>query len=72
LHAKVERQSEMFDTIWVQVGPRALGQVSSLVVVSVAAAVTMALKNNTNDRLDWIDYALNVIDPLVGFRTLTS
>jgi len=57
---------ELFDQIFVNFSPRPiLTQVSSLVLLSIAATVTVSLKTNVAQRMDWLEIALHFVNPRV-------
>ncbi|KAF2672062.1 hypothetical protein BT63DRAFT_411374 [Microthyrium microscopicum] len=58
------RQGLIFDQIFLYLGPQSMENAGLLVILSITAAVSFTLATNLKDRLDWLDYALNVLDPL--------
>lgn len=68
-----KRQVELFDEIFVHHSPRqVLTNVSSLVLLSIAATVTTSLKTNVVQRIDWLEIALQLINPKVSNLFLRS
>lgn len=64
---------ELFDQIFVNYSPRQiLTQVSSLVLLSIAATVTVSLKTNVVQRMDWLEIALHLINPKVRSSALNT
>jgi hypothetical protein len=55
-------QASLFDNLFVRVNPMYLQHVSSLVCLSVSAAVTSSLETKLPERLDWLEAVLNQID----------
>jgi len=55
---------ELFDELFANVNPNFLPEMSSLLHLSVAAAVTDSLDSNTMQRLGWLDACLNLLTPL--------
>jgi hypothetical protein len=59
------RQGTLFDDIFIHLGPRALEHATSLVVLSVTAAVSFSIQKNMKERLDWLDHAMSLLNPTV-------
>ena len=59
-------QTEIFDEYYVRYDPQFLHGCSSLVALSVIAALTISLVNNIPQRLHWLEVILEFIDPAVS------
>jgi hypothetical protein len=59
------RQSELFDELFVNCDPNYLRECQALLTLSVGAAISTTLENNTAARLDWLEVILGLIDPMV-------
>lgn len=59
------QQTAIFDDFLVRYNPAYLHQLPPLVVLSVGAAVTSSLDNNTTERLAWLETVLTTVDPTV-------
>jgi hypothetical protein len=59
---QTKQQAEIFDHFFVKLDPNYTRQCSSLVNLSVAAAVTSSLANHLAQKLNWLDTILSSID----------
>ncbi|KAF2397122.1 hypothetical protein EJ06DRAFT_482381 [Trichodelitschia bisporula] len=58
-----QSQTELFDELFSQFSPTYLGQMDSLVQLSVAAAVTSSLNTYIPQRIAWLEYIISLINP---------
>lgn len=56
------RQAELFDNLFMYLNPLYLQQVSSLVALSVSAAITSSFDRNVDKRLEWLGTIITNID----------
>lgn len=61
------QQADIFDNFFVRVNPAYLTQLSAIVLLSVAVAVTTSLETNVSQRLVWLGVVLNNVNSRVGF-----
>ncbi len=59
-------QAELFDNLFMYLNPLYLQQVSSLVALSVSAAITSSFETNVDKRLDWLGTIVSNIDTAVS------
>lgn len=60
------RQDELFEKYFVRYSPEYLGQVSQLVALTVAAAITGLMDDFLAERLSWLEVILHNMDVLVS------
>jgi WD40 repeat protein len=63
-------QAELFDNLFRFLNPLYLQQVSSLVALSVSAAITSSFETNVELRLEWLGTIVSNIDTSVSFTLL--
>lgn len=59
-------QAELFDNLFMYLNPLYLQQVSSLVALSVSAAITSSFETNVEKRLEWLGTIVSNIDTAVS------
>jgi hypothetical protein len=65
-------QAELFDNLFRFLNPLYLQQVSSLVALSVSAAITSSFETNVELRLEWLGTIVSNIDTSVSFLHLSN
>jgi len=65
-------QAELFDNLFRFLNPLYLQQVSSLVALSVSAAITSSFETNVELRLEWLGTIVSNIDTAVSFTQLSD
>lgn len=63
-------QAELFDNLFMYLNPLYLQQVSSLVALSVSAAITSSFETNVDKRLEWLGTIVSNIDAAVSDNDL--
>jgi len=66
LHSPQDKQVSLFDNLFVRCNPQYLQTISTLLALSVGAAVTTSLETNTAKRLGWIEAVLSTVNPMVS------
>jgi hypothetical protein len=61
-----DRKIELFDEIFLYVDPRFLGNLSPLLILSVAATVSEDFSVHLRERLHWVNLCLGVIGQSVS------
>ena len=59
------KQNELFDRLFVRIGPAYTHELSPLVLLSVAATVSASLDTNIGERLRWLEMCFARIPPTV-------